>query len=282
MTLAASLRREIVQRQLVQLPLRWRARLALRAGRVQPGVTVVTVNWNSEPFLRVCLGAVKAFSPASTRIMVVDNHSTDGSLEYLRTTRDVRVVRLPANIGHEVALDIGFLLARTEYVISLDVDAFPISERWIETLLEPLRNGADVAGAHVRGGFVHPCCLAMRLRDFVTRDHSFVARRAGRWATDASDITAPAWDTGYKISLREPRRFLIDRTHVHGPGDIGSVFGDVVYHNFYSVRFDNPKQQFSPDELAADVSRAAALDAWDEATARLLPRGLLESGGGAE
>jgi hypothetical protein len=53
--------------------------------------------------------------------------------------------------------------------------------------------------------------------------------------------TAPAWDTGYKISPHEPRRFLIDRTHVYGPGGVGSVFGVVVYHNSYSARFDNPK-----------------------------------------
>ena len=118
----------------------------------------------------------------------------------------------------------------------------------------------------------------MRLSDFVRRKHSFVARRSGRWATDAEDTEAPGWDTGWKISLREPKRHLIERTEVYGPGDIGSVFGDVVYHNFYSVRFDNPKQELSPSEHSAQVSRSAAINAWNRATTTLLPERVLREG----
>src|SRR5436305_1647746 len=73
----------------------------------RPGVTVMTVNWNSLPFLQFMLDAVRASSPLGTEVLVVDNASSDGSLAYLSRCDDVRQIRLPFNFGHGVALDIG-------------------------------------------------------------------------------------------------------------------------------------------------------------------------------
>ena len=50
----------------------------------RPGVTVLTVNWNSLPFLQPMLDVIRAMSPPDTEILVVDNGSTDGSVEHLR------------------------------------------------------------------------------------------------------------------------------------------------------------------------------------------------------
>ena len=70
--------------------------LRQRAGRgYRPGVTVMTVNWNSLPYLAPMLDATRAMSPADTEIVVVDNGSTDGSLEYL--ARAVRRARSSAS-----------------------------------------------------------------------------------------------------------------------------------------------------------------------------------------
>ena len=53
-----------------------RARARRRLGRLQPGAaTVVTVNWNSWEHLEVLIEVVRRRSPASTRILVVDNGS---------------------------------------------------------------------------------------------------------------------------------------------------------------------------------------------------------------
>jgi len=50
----------------------------------RPGVTVVTVNWNSLHYLERMLAAVEAMSPPGTEILVVDNASSDGSREFVR------------------------------------------------------------------------------------------------------------------------------------------------------------------------------------------------------
>src|SRR5207244_10255069 len=85
-----------------------RARARRRSGALRPGgVTVVTVNWNSWEQLAVLIDVVRRRSPPETEILVVDNGSKDGSRDRLSGRPDVNVVKLPLNIGHELALDIG-------------------------------------------------------------------------------------------------------------------------------------------------------------------------------
>ncbi|ADB73183.1 glycosyltransferase family 2 protein [Geodermatophilus obscurus] len=212
-----------------------RRRARMRLGRLTPGaVTVITVNWNGLPYLRVLLDVVRRRSPDSVRIVVVDNGSTDGSRDFLRARRDVEPVLLPANLGHDLALDLAVLTCQTEFFITLDVDAFPLTTGWIEKLLAPLVGGtAEISGARLWRPYVHPCCLAMRTARFVRAGHTFRSRYQ-----PGTDTEPARGDVGEEMSAREaPRLHFFEVTSQRGPGDVGTVFGDLVYHNFYGTRF---------------------------------------------
>jgi glycosyltransferase involved in cell wall biosynthesis len=238
-----------------------RARARRRARALRPGaVTVVTVNWNSWDHLAVLIDVVTRRSPPTTEILVIDNGSVDESRARLREYPDVSTVMLPVNLGHELALDLGVLLCETEYVVALDVDAFPLHDRWLEELLTPLKAGAQISGARLNRQFVHPCCWAMRVARFVEQCHSFRShyqpRAPGR---DASG------DVGELMSEREaPHLHFFDPTSQRGPGDVGTVFGDLVYHNFYATRFRATAQQTLDGAVAADDAERA----WKEALRR--------------
>jgi glycosyltransferase involved in cell wall biosynthesis len=238
-------------------PLRSLLRASARFRRFTPGVTVVTVNYNSLPFVRVLVDAVRRFAP-DARLLVVDNGSSDGSVEWL-ASEGITVMRLGQNVGHGPALDLGFLRVRTRIAVALDIDAFPISPDWLPKLLGMLDDGADVAGAcqkpaatHYGREYIHPCCLAMATRDFVRRNHSFRAQ-------------PDEWDVGEAISLRSSRIGCLPTTSIRGPGAVGTVFGDVVYHNYYSVRFSVT----SADKIDW-VDRGQPELAWSEAVEQYL------------
>lgn len=238
-----------------------RARARRRISRLEPGATtVVTVNWNSWPHLEVLIDVVRRRSPAGTRIIAVDNGSKDGSRQQIRARDGVRGLLLPVNVGHELALDLGVLLADTEYVVALDVDAFPLHERWLDELLAPLSEGAQVSGARLNRRYVHPCCWAMRTARFVEREHSFRSNYQPREGDrDASG------DVGEEISAREaPNVRFFEVTSQRGPGDVGTVFGDLVYHNFYATRFNATSDQTLDGVVAVDDPARA----WDEALER--------------
>lgn len=235
-----------------------RAQARRRLDRLTPGAaTIVTVNWNSWSHLEVLIDVVNRRSPAGTRIVAVDNGSVDGSRQRIAERDDVEGLLLPANVGHELAMDLGVLGCETEFVVALDVDAFPLHDDWLERLLAPLDEGAQVAGARLNRSYVHPCCWAMRFARFVERKHSFrahyVPRAEGR---DASG------DVGEEISAAEaPNVHFFEITSQRGPGDVGTVFGDLVYHNFYATRFNATSDRTLDEVVAADDSAKA----WDEA-----------------
>lgn len=244
------------RRRWLRGPQRTLAWARARFRRLAPGVTVVTVNHDSLPFLQVLVHAVRRFAP-DARLLVVDNASRDGSREWL-AREGIDVLALSENIGHGPALDLGFLAVRTEIAIALDVDAFPIADRWLPTLVDLLAD-AEVAGARPHPpatmygrSYVHACCLAIRTRDFVAKRHSFRPR-------------AQEWDVGEGITLRAANAAFLAPTHIRGPGHVGTVFGDVVYHNFYSVRFS-----VTDAEKIDWVDRSEPELAWAEAVERYL------------
>jgi glycosyltransferase involved in cell wall biosynthesis len=249
----------------VRSTLRWSVstigpRLASRR-KLRPGVTVITANHNTLPYLKALVTGVRRHSPPGTPILIVDNGSTDGSRQWASSQPGVQLLRLPLNLGHGSALDAGVLLrCRTEFFVALDVDAFPIANDWIANLLDPLAAGAQVAGAHsvnpeVAQPYVHACCLAMRTSRFAAKGHTFAI--------------GPTWDTAQRISQREwPNVHMIPVTSSHGPSILGSVFGGVIYHNFYAARF-NVTSRTRIDGF----EQSEADEAWRGAMARYFPDG---------
>jgi Glycosyltransferases involved in cell wall biogenesis len=225
-----------------------RSRAALAPDRF----TVVTVNWNTAEFLRDLLRGVKHFTPDAD-IIVVDNASSDGSRAVIRAS-GVKSIMLPINLGHGPALDLAVSRVRTEFFATLDVDAFPVRRDWLEVLRAELDRGNVVVGGHIHRGFAHPSMLAMRTRDFRDRKHSFIR---SHWQS-GEFVHGRSWDVAERISMREPGRVgLIPTSEIRGPGVIGSVYGGIVYHNWFSAQ--GPEEQ-----------RRAAREAWTEAVVRFL------------
>ncbi len=246
-------------------------RRAIRKGfSDKEDVAIVVVNWNSLGFLKYCISAIRKCSRPDIRITVVDNASMDGSRTFLKDQEGIRRIFLPVNIGHDHAMDIGFLLSDAEYLVSLDVDAFPISERWLEKLLQPLAGTCVVSGCEAYRHYVHPCCLAIRKKDFVLKKHTFVANHG------AEGLGKEAWDTGELISIKEkPHIWTFEHSYRRGPGWLGTIWADLIYHNFYAVRhrFYANKQDLIIENvvLDGDIRAEDAILAWDEALKKYFP-----------
>jgi len=85
-------------------------------------VSVIVVNWNGRTYLERCLHSLAAQTLAAHEVVVVDNGSTDGSIEWLRQCGSVRLVALPSNVGYGAALNAGMRVARGQYLLALNND----------------------------------------------------------------------------------------------------------------------------------------------------------------
>jgi GT2 family glycosyltransferase len=99
-------------------------------------VTVVIVNWNGERFLERCLVALMAQTARPHEIILIDNASTDGSLEIARRFSSVRLLAQDSNTGFARGnnLAINAAAAGSEWIALLNPDAFP-EPRWLEEFL---------------------------------------------------------------------------------------------------------------------------------------------------
>src|SRR4029450_6710146 len=80
-----------------------------RVGPALPEVAFVLVNYNGEKHLASILTSIQALSYPATKmeVVVVDNASTDRSLDVIAHFPAVRVLRQRANIGFAAGCNVG-------------------------------------------------------------------------------------------------------------------------------------------------------------------------------
>lgn len=99
-------------------------------------ITVIIVNFNGGRLLRRCLTALAAQTVESFDVVLVDNGSTDGSLDTLgELEENVRLIRVGRNLGFAAANNLGLRESRGEWVALLNPDAFPEVD-WLRRLLD--------------------------------------------------------------------------------------------------------------------------------------------------
>jgi GT2 family glycosyltransferase len=119
-----------------------------------PEVSVIIVNWNTRDLLRGCLASVIAETRASHEIIVIDNASTDGSMEMVAGEfPGATLIANADNRGFAAANNQGLAVARGKHVLLLNPDTF-VLDGAIDTLLAWLATRPDVgcAGCQVLEG----------------------------------------------------------------------------------------------------------------------------------
>jgi GT2 family glycosyltransferase len=86
-------------------------------------VSVTIVTWNSGQFIKRCLESVLAQSYERLEIIVVDNHSTDGTLDILERFEDrITILYNDENIGFAAAQNQAIAASHGDWVLTLNPD----------------------------------------------------------------------------------------------------------------------------------------------------------------
>lgn len=114
-------------------------------------LSVVIVNYNVAQFLEICLHSVYASTIQSeTDVWVVDNNSSDGSLEVLQDKfPQVKLIANKKNIGFSAANNQALQAANTEYVLLLNPDTI-VPEDCFEKCLRFMDEHPEAGGLGVR------------------------------------------------------------------------------------------------------------------------------------
>ncbi len=88
-------------------------------------VTVIIPTYNRRQWIGECLDSVKAQTYKNVETLVIDDCSTDGTVEWLRSTPDYSFVKIhvqPKNGGASIARNTGIEMARGELIAFIDSD----------------------------------------------------------------------------------------------------------------------------------------------------------------
>ncbi|MBD0315194.1 MAG: glycosyltransferase [Nitrospiraceae bacterium] len=108
-------------------------------------VSIVIPVWNKMELTIQCLSKLaEATEGMDYEVIVIDNHSTDGTPEFLnRLGGDIRIIRNQENLGFAKACNQGARMARGQYLVFLNNDTIPMTG-WLNALVAEAEAHAEV------------------------------------------------------------------------------------------------------------------------------------------
>src|SRR5581483_3103251 len=110
-----------------------------------PVISVVIVTWNGKRYAMECLESLRACNlRVPFEIIVVDNASTDGTPEAIRSSfPEVQLIETGANLGFAKGNNIGIARSRGEYLCLVNSDVV-VAAGCIEKMLELMKANSDI------------------------------------------------------------------------------------------------------------------------------------------
>ncbi len=114
---------------------------------MNPLVSVIIVNWNGMKYIKECLDSLFNQSYSNYEIILVDNASSDGSVEFVeKNYPKVRIIRNKENLGFAEGNNIGIHETKGELVALFNPDAVAEKE-WLSKLVSVLQSSNTIGAA---------------------------------------------------------------------------------------------------------------------------------------
>jgi GT2 family glycosyltransferase len=114
------------------------------AAHVRPELklcSIIVVTHNNLEYTKQCLeSTIRKTDYHPFELIVVDAHSTDGTLDYLRSKPEVRLVPLEKNYPFSYSLNKGIQAAKGEYLCFMNNDILVVQPDWLKILVDCIDN----------------------------------------------------------------------------------------------------------------------------------------------
>jgi len=119
-----------------------------------PSVSIIIVNFNGKELLKSCLKSLLTTNYPNFEIIVVDNASTDGSVDSIEklfaSYPYIKIVENRKNLGHAEGCNVGARVAEGRFLVFLDSDTESGAEDWLLELVKVLKNDESVGVAQAK------------------------------------------------------------------------------------------------------------------------------------
>ena len=227
-------------------------------GSNTPIVSIIIVNYNGKNHLEKCLKSLMKINYPNPEIILVDNNSTDDSIEFVKNTYpSVIIIKLDKNYGFAEPNNIGAKNAKGDFFLFLNNDT-EVDPNFVDEMVKVLQQDSKIAicqslllkpngEVDSSGDFIDTLGRAYSSKDKVSevkkilsaRGASMMIRKESFWdlggfdkkffaSYEDVDLGWRAWIWGYKI-------VIVPNSVVYHKG------GQTVKQNLQEVRFHGVK-----------------------------------------
>jgi len=119
---------------------------------IELDLSIIIVNYNGKIFMDDCLTSIKKHVLLSHEVIIVDNASSDGSVEYIRDHfSDVNLIASEENLGFARGNNLGSKSAKGKYILLLNNDTVLCSDISPAISLFEQQEDVGVLGAKMLG-----------------------------------------------------------------------------------------------------------------------------------
>ena len=115
--------------------------------QIQPLISVIILNYNGKNYLNNCLASVLKTNYANYEVILVDNASTDNSLQIAERLfgedPHLKIVRNASNLGFSGGNNAGYTHCRGEYIVFLNNDT-TVDAAWLSSLAEVMQGDSTI------------------------------------------------------------------------------------------------------------------------------------------
>ena len=110
-----------------------------------PKVSVIIVNYNGKALLEKCLESLAKVNYENFEIILVDNNSTDGTVEFVtKTYPSIIIIKLDSNRGFAEPNNIGAKIASGKYLLFLNNDTI-VTPNFISEMVKVIEKDKKIA-----------------------------------------------------------------------------------------------------------------------------------------
>ena len=122
---------------------------------MNPKISIILPNYNNEKYLKEAIESVLYQTYTNFELIIVDDASTDGSLEIIRAFNDKRIKVITSEVNRHVAYasNLGIKYASGEYIAKIDSDDIWENQK-LEKQIEFMENHKEYGGCFTRANII--------------------------------------------------------------------------------------------------------------------------------
>lgn len=106
--------------------------------------SIIVLTYNKLEYNQLCIESIRQYTePDSYEIIVIDNHSTDGTVEWLKSQQDIRLILNSENAGFPAGCNQGLTAAKGSSILLLNNDTI-VTPNWLSNLNKCLYSSCDI------------------------------------------------------------------------------------------------------------------------------------------